>query len=386
MKRDNIAIIESWWKMKSKITTFIITMIVILLAGALVIFGIIMYDEIAKLDVVGDVKEFVSNITISSGGVNKNEIQTPQILDTTLETISPSDEKIDYSNSSTNKYFFNQLDNYSKIIYNALEQNKENMKTGTYEINLGTEFSDILLNDNGQEVLGNYYQSVIEAYVYDNPDVFYIDVSKLYLNIETTTRGIKKSYRVLLNSGNKTSYLTDEFPTVERINSALSEVEQVKSYIMQNKKDNDFQNVKLVHDYLVETVEYEQTISKPNIYNLYGSLVNKECVCEGYAKAFKYLMDSLNIPCVVVAGKATNSEGKTENHAWNYVQLNGNWYAVDTTWDDPILIDGGILTNSSKYRYFLKGEDEFNTSHIPNGQFTEGGKVFTYPQLSNQNY
>ena len=90
---------ESWWKMKSKITTFIITIIGILLAGALVIFGIIMYDEIAKLDVVGDVKEFVSNITVSSGGVNQNEIQTPQILDTTLETISPSDEKINYRNS-----------------------------------------------------------------------------------------------------------------------------------------------------------------------------------------------------------------------------------------------------------------------------------------------
>ena len=107
IKNVIIGLYESWWKMKSKITTFIITMIVILLAGALVIFGIIMYDEIAKLDIAGDVKEFVSNITISSGGVNKNEIQTPQILDTTLETISPSDEKIDYSNSSTNKYFFN---------------------------------------------------------------------------------------------------------------------------------------------------------------------------------------------------------------------------------------------------------------------------------------
>ena len=260
------------------------------------------------------------------------------------------------------------------------------MKTGTYEVNLGTEFSDVLSNDNGQKVLGDYYQSAIEAYVYDNPDVFYIDFSKLYLNIETTTRGIKRTYKVFLNEGNGTNYLTDEFSTIERINSALSEVENIKSYIIQNKKNNDFQNVKLVHDYLVENIDYEQTISKPNIYNLYGALVNKECVCEGYAKAFKYLMDSLNIPCVVVAGKATNSEGKTENHAWNYVQLNGNWYAVDTTWDDPILIVGGILTNSSKYRYFLKGEDEFNTSHIPNGQFTEGGKVFTYPQLSNQNY
>lgn len=373
--------------MKSKITIFIITMIIILLVGALVIFGIIMYDEISKADVAGDVKEFVSNITISSGGVNQNEIQTPQILDTTLETIAPSDEKIDYSNVNTNKYFFNQLDNYSKIIYNALEQNKENMKIGTYEINLGTEFSPILENNsNGQTELGNYYQSAIEAYVYDNPDVFYIDFSKLYLNIETTTRGTKKTYRVLLNEGNGTGYLTNEFSTVERVNSAINEIEYVKSLIVKNKKDNDFQNVKFVHDYLVENVEYEQTISKSNIYNLYGALVNKECVCEGYAKAFKYLMDSLDIPCVIVAGKATNSEGKTENHAWNYVQLDGKWYAIDTTWDDPILIGGAVLTDSSKYRYFLKGEEEFNISHIPNGQFTDGGKVFKYPQLNNQNY
>lgn len=372
--------------MKSKITSFIVTMIMILLLGALVIFGILIYGEIENLDVVGDVKDFVSNITISSGGVNQNEIQTPQILDTTLETISPSDEKIDYKSSNVNKYFFNQLNSYSKIIYNALEQNKENMKTGTYEINLGTEFSALLANDNGQDELGDYYQSAIEAYAYDNPNVFYIDFSKLYLNIETTTRGTKKTYRVLLNEGNGTSYLTNEFSTVGRVNSAINEIEQVKSYIVQNKKDDDFQNIKLVHDYLVENVEYEQSISKSNIYNLYGALINKESVCEGYAKAFKYLMDSLNIPCVIVAGKGTNSEWKSENHAWNYVQLNGSWYAIDTTWDDPILIGGGVLSNSLKYKYFLKGADEFNISHIPSGQFTEDGKVFKYPQLSNKNY
>ena len=371
--------------MKSKITTFIITMIVILLAGALVIFGIIMYDEIAKLDVVGDVKEFVSNITISSGGVNKNEIQTPQILDTTLETISPSDEKIDYSNSSTNKYFFNQLDNYSKIIYNALEQNKENMKTGTYEINLGTEFSDILSNDNGQEVLGNYYQSAIEAYVYDNPDVFYIDVSKLYLNIETTTRGNKKTYKVLMNSGNNANYLSSQF-SKEEINSALTEIENIKEYFIQNKNQSTYQNIKNIHDYLVETIDYDQTISRPNTYNLYGALVEKNCVCEGYAKAFKYLADALNIPAIVVSGTGTNSEGNTENHAWNYVQINEKWYAVDCTWDDPILIGGAILTHSTKYKYFLKGSNEFDKAHTPSGQFTENGKVFSYPPVSIENY
>ena len=127
-------------------------------------------------------------------------------------------------------------------------------------------------------------------------------------------------------------------------------------------------------------------MSQTNIYDIYGALVKKESVCEGYAKSFKYLMDSVEIPCVIVAGEGTNSEGSTENHAWNYVELDGKWYAIDCTWDDPIIIGGGKLSNSAKYKYFLKGESEFNQSHFPSGQFTENGKVFEYPSLSINNY
>ena len=130
--------------MKSKITTFIMTLLTILLIGLITIIGLMIYNDIAKTNIADEVQDFVSNITISSGGTNQNKIQTPQILETTVETISPSDEKIDYSNSNINKYFYTQLDNYSKIIYNALEKNKENMKTGTYEINLGTEFTKVI--------------------------------------------------------------------------------------------------------------------------------------------------------------------------------------------------------------------------------------------------
>lgn len=63
-----------------------------------------------------------------------------------------------------------------------------------------------------------------------------------------------------------------------------------------------------------------------------------------------------------MSGTATNSQGETENHAWNYVQLNGIWYAVDCTWDDPIIIGNGKINESIKYQYFLKGSKEFNTS------------------------
>lgn len=80
-----------------------------------------------------------------------------------------------------------------------------------------------------------------------------------------------------------------------------------------------------------------------------------------------------------------NSEGKTENHAWNYVQIDNYWYAIDATWDDPISTSG-FVSQSAKERYFLKGSSDMIKDHMPSGQFTEGGKVFSYPPLSTANY
>ena len=375
--------------MRTKITSFIMTLMTLLMIGVLIFLGLIVYNEITKTSITSEVQEFVSNITISNERVNENTVENikiPEIIEIESNSTKPIEENVNYNNTKVDKYFYNQLDEYSKIIYKAMETNKENMKTGTYEINLGTEFSSLLSKSNGEELLGEYYQTAIEAYTYDNPEIFYIDFSKLYLNIETTTRGSKKTYRVFINSGNEANYLTDEFSSKEKIDETIQEIEKIKAYFVQNKKANTYENIKIVHDYLVERIEYEQTISKSNIYDLYGALINKQCVCEGYAKAFKYLMDSIDIPCTIVIGKATNSEDNTENHAWNYVQLDGIWYAVDCTWDDPILEGPGFISYSSKYKYFLKGENEFNKSHFPNGQFTENGKVFEFPSLSINNY
>ena len=79
-----------------------------LIAVIIMIIGIMIYEEISKTNISDEVQEFVSNITISSGETSKSEIQTPQVLETTVETISPSDENIDYSNSNISKYFYNQ--------------------------------------------------------------------------------------------------------------------------------------------------------------------------------------------------------------------------------------------------------------------------------------
>ena len=97
-------------------------------------------------------------------------------------------------------------------------------------------------------------------------------------------------------------------------------------------------------------------------------------------------MDELDIPCILVKGIATNSNNETEKHMWNYVFLDGMWYAMDVTWDDPIIEGNGFVQNNVHYRYYLKGNGKFDQTHELYGQISGSGKVFEYPELSNIDY
>lgn len=380
--------------MRDKLTTVIITFVILGIIGVLIVFGMIAFEEITKMSNVETATDPVQweenkNQVANQDKTLENNIEVPGIVENPLDKLTQTPDtntNVDYSNVNVNKYFYNQLEEYSKTIYKAFETNKEEMKSGTKQIELGDSFSSLLSQANGQDLLGKYYQSAIEAYTYDNPEVFYLSPNKMFLNIETTTRGNAVSYRVYINSGNEANYLTDEFTSKEQVESAIAQIEQVKNQILQNATGDTYQDIKMVHDYLVDSISYDSSLSKPYIYNIYGALVEKLCVCEGYARSMKYLLDSLDIPCTIVIGKGTNSEGKTENHAWNYVEIEGKWYAIDATWDDPVIIGNGTLSQSSKYRYFLKGSNEMAKDHTPSNTFTDGGKEFTYPSLSLENY
>ena len=373
-----------------KITSVILFLVIIGIFAVIIVFSIIAIQEFSGGEEALAFTENLGNITTATSNEKtvEDDIEVPEIVENPISSIenNNSNTNTDYSNVQVDKYFYNQLDEKSRIIYRAFESNKEQMKTGTYQIELGTSFSDILSQSSGQEKLGEYYQSAIEAYTYDNPEIFYLSPKKMYLNIETTTRGGVSTYNVYINSGNEVNYLTDEFNSKQSIDQATAQIEQMKNQIIQNRTGNTYEDVKMVHDYLVDNISYDSSLSKQNIYNIYGALVNRECVCEGYARAFKYLLDELNIPCVMVIGTGTNSQGETENHAWNYVQLNGNWYAVDTTWDDPVVIGGGTASEESRYKYFLVGREVIDQDHSPSGQFTEGGKIFSYPNVTYESY
>ena len=386
--------------MKSKLTSVIMSIIMILIVVILGIFGILVFEEISGVNTASEVEKFVSDAkAIADSATNepkKEDIKTPSIIESKIGEIlnatntqskeTDKNEEVNYSNINVNKYFYNQLEETSKIMYNAFEANKEQMKTGIYQIDFGTAFSDLLSTSGGEKKLGEYYQSAIEAYTYDNPDIFYLAPTKMYLNIETTTKRNKTTYKVFINQGNQGNYLAEGYYSKEQIDTAIAKIQSVRDQLLSQKTGNQFKDIKLVHDYLVDQTEDDSTISKDNIYNIYGTLVQKMAVCEGYAKSFKYLMDAFEIPCTMVIGKATNSQGQTENHAWNYVQIRQKWYAIDCTWDDPVVIGGGKATMISRYKYFLKGSNDLSKDHVASGQFTDDGKMFEYPVLNASAY
>lgn len=71
---------------------------------------------------------------------------------------------------------------------------------------------------------------------------------------------------------------------------------------------------------------------------------------------------------------------------WNYVKIKGVWYAVDTTWDDPIVTGGGTIGYDVKHKYFLLGSDTLFKTHIEKHTISISEKTFTLPTLSKANY
>ena len=147
------------------------------------------------------------------------------------------------------------------------------------------------------------------------------------------------------------------------------------------------EKIKAVHDFLVKNTTYDYNYySRPDSHDqLHNILYNQIGVCQGYAVAFYVFMNELGIPCTLMLGDALDN-GTSIGHAWNAVKLDGYWYFVDVTWDDPIIRGGGTLSNKSKYKYFLKGQTTINKDHTPSGQFTTNGKIFNYPTLSKVDY
>ena len=137
-------------------------------------------------------------------------------------------------------------------------------------------------------------------------------------------------YNMAALSGGK---ITKLLPTYTFSGSALTEAKNKFDAAVNNLLKtvsgswSDYDRELVIHDWLCQNVTYDG--SSANAHNAYGALVERKAVCEGYARAFQYLLYQSGVPSLIVMGTS-----KGENHAWLMVKIGGSYYHVDVTWDD----------------------------------------------------
>ncbi len=131
----------------------------------------------------------------------------------------------------------------------------------------------------------------------------------------------------------------------------------------------DYEKLLRIHDEIVLGATFEDDENYAR--TIYGALCKGISQCVGYAKAFDYLCKKADIDCMTVMG--TNEKGLP--HSWNIVLLDGSWYHVDCTWDDPIL--SPVDTEFLRHYYFLVTDsDIIGVTHSLDTQY------FYYPECT----
>lgn len=149
----------------------------------------------------------------------------------------------------------------------------------------------------------------------------------------------------------------------EKINNCT---EQLLSQMSQKELGSAYDKARAVHDAIIELTTYD--LEAPMQHTIAGVMADGRAVCDGYAKAYKYLLDKLGVYSLVVIGDAG------EPHAWNLIQMeDGSWITADLTWDDF----GGV-----SHTYFDMSAAVFAMSHkasTPEG--TASDYYFELPDL-----
>ena len=175
-------------------------------------------------------------------------------------------------------------------------------------------------------------------------------------------------------------------PADEFVPSAAAKT-KAKTIVSQiiNSSMSEYDRVKAIHDYLVKNVNYDLasiqngTINQGNhpSHTAEGALCSNLAVCDGYAQAFELMCAEAGIYAYMMYGEGVTPEGN-ESHAWNVVRINGEWYQVDCTWDDPI-VNGVVVGDGSNitYMYFLLTDNEMYADHVLDTTWSKNAKKCT---------
>lgn len=194
------------------------------------------------------------------------------------------------------KYHYNQLSTANKNVYDIIEKEILNFPS---EIYIG-------------QVSGNDLKLVFEAICDDNPMYFHLD------NNYTRSEINSENYFVPQYVCSKSQYERMKRDIESKTAELISQSSGMK---------DEYYAVLAVHDYLIDLCNYNYHKS-----SMHDALIDKVASCMGFSNAAKYLLNKAGIECYSISGKTYGSEN---GHMWNVVKVNGYYYYLDVTWDEP---------------------------------------------------
>ena len=226
----------------------------------------------------------------------------------------------------------------------ALAEVKAALKQGLLEMKASIDISQYRIP---VETLWEIYPQVVN----ENPELFFVQGGCVYQMMGGIVSNVLPDY---LWGEEVVNELTEEQKSqIRQKQTALEQV--VNGILAQVDPDwSDLEKALFLHDYLATHAQYDETLQ---IRDAYTILVEGTGVCQAYTLAYRLLLNRVNI----TSGTVTST---SLNHIWNILLIDGNWYHVDVTWDDPTEDRIG----QSQHVYFCLSEDKLKATN--NGAHT----------------
>ena len=153
--------------------------------------------------------------------------------------------------------------------------------------------------------------------------------------------------------------------TNEKIDMINKKVDELYPQLV-NENDTTYNNIKRVHDYIINNTIYDSNRSDNGIINYesdiaYGPLFQGYAICGGYSDLMELFLIRMGINCYKIS---------SDDHVWNAVYYDGKWLHLDLTWDDPVSSDGRqyleynyFLIDTPKLLYLETSQHTFNQNH-----------------------
>ncbi len=191
---------------------------------------------------------------------------------------------------------------------------------------------------------GDKLTEVIQALNYDNPEIMCFGRSNTIVSSEGLCY-FQPGYAMT--------------PSEQRVkNNTLNTIcEQILAQLPANS--TEFETELFIHDYIINNCTYDFEVAETSS-SAFSCLAEGLSACEGYSKAAKLLCEKAGLECYTVSGDAVNFDGKTEGHMWNIIRIDGEYYHLDVTWDDPVTQNEG---QTLSHIYMNLSADEISADH-----------------------